>query len=329
MKKLLFSMFILVGLVSQAQCLTSLNVNQVGTTDQYNVNMWFSGNVDSNAVLTSSISWTVNGVVVPSFSGLTYSNTFTTGTYNICATYINTATSCNNTECATIVIAPSGGSGSGSGSGSGLDSVTVGNVTLGGWFNTPFDSVFVDSVLLDELSSFDFSTWSDSLIVSIFGNDINIFINSLDSNDNYVIDLDGVLTQTEIDSLNLLGIVVLDSVTFQTYWNDFLNSTSTTGLTLEELLELFGDSVSLRVAQTISIVEYTNDIDVFYNSATNEVTFSSDNVDAVSVYNLSGQMVEQISNINSNSTYLSITEQGMYILQISKGSDISTQKIIK
>lgn len=282
-------------------CLVGLSAYVQG--DYLSAYAEFDGEYDQTLV-----TWTLDGAPITN-TGSSYTTILNPGTYIICAAY-NTD-SCSATICETIVIEESN---------NGNDTII-----LDDWINNNWDSVYVDSNVWEDLNDWDLDTWSDSLLILIFGDDINF--DDLDSN--IYVFLDG-LTQDEIDSLFNNGLIVFGRDDLTTYWEDFLaeNGGNLFGLTFNELLDLFDNFVSDAATDALGVDEIEKaNIDAFFNQNTNILTVNADNIGLISVYNIQGQRM--LSTTNTSELNLSSINAGMYILSIEIEGKVFSHKIVK
>lgn len=295
-----------------AGCLESISSYGVG--GQY----FFTAEFDNPNGIIEDVIWSVDSNVMSGVNGEYLTQVFADGDYTICATYITD--SCTSTVCIDITV---DNSLNGNDSIIYIDSIGFGNWVVYGW-----DSIYVDSTLLDELENWDLDDWSDSLIDVFFGDSINI--NTFDSNDIYVL-LDG-LTQDDIDSLFNMGVVGFDLDDLDGYWEDFLDDNDgldTLGLTFSDLLNLFSNFIEAKAIEVLSIDEVSNNnIDVFYNPNTQILTINTDNIGHINVYNIQGQRVLSF-NENNPQLNLSSINTGLYILSIEINGKLYSHKIVK
>lgn len=280
---------------------------------------FFTAEFENQNGFLSDVVWTVDGVVASGVNGPYFTQVFADGDYTICASY--TTDSCANEICIDITVD---------------NSVVVGNdsiiyidsIGFGDWIIDNWDSIYVDSLLWDEINDWDPNDWSDSLIDIIFGDSLNI--NDFDSNDIYVL-LDG-LTQDEIDSLLAMGVAGFDLDDLDDYWEDFLDDNEDLGsgdITFNDLLNLFGEFMGAKASEVLSVDEVEKaEVDVFFNPHTNVLTINSDNVGLVNVYNVQGQRVLS-QNMNTPQLNLSTINTGLYILSIEIDGKLYSHKLVK
>lgn len=295
-----------------AGCLT--NVTASGFGSQY----FFTADFDNPNGILSDVEWSIDGTVASGVTGPYLTWVFADGDYTVCASY--TTDSCTNVVCIDITV---------DGTINGNDSIIfIDSVGFGNWVYNNWDSLYVDSTLLDELEDWDLDEWSDSLLDIFFGDSINI--NDFDSNDIYVL-LDG-LTQDQIDSLLSSGVVGLDLGELDEYWEDFLEENEgidTLGLTFNDLLGLFADYIEAKATAILSVKEVTSsNIDIFFNRQTSTLTIDSDQIGQINVYNIQGQRVLSQNN-NNPQLNLSSINTGLYILSIEINGKLYSHKIVK
>lgn len=294
-------------------CLVS--VYEFHTGGQY----FFNAEFDLPNGFLEDLVWTVDGVVASGVNGPYFTQTFADGDYTICASY--TTDSCANVFCIDITVDNSVINGN--------DSIIyIDSIPFGDWIVSNWDSIYIDSTLLDEINNWDTDDWSDSLIDLIFGDSLNI--NTFDSNDIYVLFDD--LTQEEIDSLLSMGIVGFNLDDLDEFWDDFLDQTEGTDLlgnSFNALLNLFGNYMGERASEALSVEEITNTtLDVFFNPNTSVLTINADQIGQVNVYNVQGQRVLS-QNTNTSKLNLSSINTGLYILSIEVNGKLYSHKIVK
>lgn len=298
--------------VDSFACLTGIDVyGQAGFFYAY-------ANFDNMGFDPTAITWTVDGVSSPMYQGDYIFDMATPGTYYVCVTY--TSDSCSATYCDSVVVTDPGNP---------IDStIYIDSIAFGDWILNNWDSILVDSTLLDELDDWDIEEWSDSLIFVIFGDSINI--NDLDSNDIYVIL--GGLDQDDIDSLLAMGVAGFDFDDLDEYWEDFLDENDNLdgqGLTFNDLLGLFGGFLEAKATEVLSIEEVPHtEIGIFFNPNTHTLTIDSDQIGLINVYNIQGQRVFT-RNENNPQLNLSSINTGVYILSIEINGKLYSHKIVK
>ncbi len=295
-----------------AGCLTNVTANGFG--GQY----FFTADFDNPNGIIYDVEWSIDGTIASGVTGSYLTWVFADGDYTVCASYITD--SCTTTVCIDITV---------DNTINGNDSIIfIDSVGFGNWVFDNWDSLYVDSLLLDELEDWDLDNWSDSLLDIFFGDSINI--NNFDSNDIYVL-LDG-LTQDQIDSLLTSGIVGFDLGDFDEYWNDFLEENEgidTLGLTFSDLLGMFADYIGAKATTILSVKEVTHsNIDIFFNRQTSILTIDSDEIGQIHVYNIQGQRMLSQNN-NNPQLNLSSINTGLYILSIEINDKVYSHKFVK
>ncbi|MGB0427626.1 MAG: T9SS type A sorting domain-containing protein [Flavobacteriales bacterium] len=263
----------------------------------------FTGDFNETLII-----WTLNGDTVMSV-GDYFSTTLELGTYELCVSY--EGDSCSTTLCETIVIEEDN---------NGNDSIIFDD-----WINENWDSVYVDSTVWDDLNDWYLEEWSDSIVIVIFGDDLNF--DDLDSS--IYVFLDG-LTQDEIDSLFNAGVVVFGRDALINYWDDFLteNEETLSGVSFNDLLDLFNTFVTDAATDALGVDELEkSNIDVFFDPNTNIMTINADNVGQINVYNVQGQRV--MSSGYSAELNLSSIQTGMYVLSIEIDGKVYSHKMVK
>ena len=313
MKKVLFSIFSFVSLILSAQCLDSLvsiDVIPSSNSGDFEFEMVLSGSPDSLA----TYAWSVNGVSVNASSDSYFQN-FSPGSHEICGYYF--VPGCQDGEvCITLTLED--------------DSINIGNLSFGSWYTLSYDSTYLDSLLLDELLSWDsLYLWPDSVVISIFGGVIPFDTTLLGATDNFVIDFDGSINQQEIDDLLVNGVVVITGEELADLWIDFLNSFSGSlaTTTLQDLLDLFASSLQARSSQFLNIGEL--DLDIYYNTVNNEVELGGTEFSSVKIYNMQGQVVKSSSLRGVESIQLQNLEKGIYILHFIQNQKSHYIKVIR
>lgn len=297
-----------------AGCLVNVTESHIG--GQYFFSTEFQ---NPSGGFLSDLTWTVDGIVASGVTGPYFTQVFADGDYTICASY--TTDSCANVICIDITADNSIIIGNDS-------TIYIDSIEFGDWIITDWDSIYIDSTLLDEIADWDIDEWSDSLVDLIFGDSLNI--GDLDSNDIYVI-IDG-LTQEDIDSLFTLGAIGFNLDDLDELWEDFLEDNEgieSQDYTFNDLLNLFENFIEGRAAQQLTIDEVDQaNIDIFFNPHSGILNINSDNIGLVNVYNIQGQRVLSV-NDNNPQINLSSINTGLYILSIEINGKLYSHKIVK
>ena len=120
----------------------------------------------------------------------------------------------------------------------------------------------------------------------------------------------------------------------QVYINNIINSFCVENFKFKFSLKsgggnnLYIDNINIFPSSSLGINQYSNTIEAFPNPSASELTVKSSvsPITTISVYDLTGRLVEAINNINSNSILLNVSswKGGFYILKIDGGNGIST-----
>jgi hypothetical protein len=71
---------------------------------------------------------------------------------------------------------------------------------------------------------------------------------------------------------------------------------------------------------------------VFPNPAKNQLNIHTENaqIESINMYNISGQLVKQLNNVNSNNSSFNVNElsQGVYMIQITTDKGVENRKVV-